>query len=129
MKKLTKAEEEIMQVLWRLNEAAVGDIRDGLSGGDADNKPAHSTISTMMKILVEKGFVHYKAFGRTFVYRPAISKADYGRQSVKTLLQNYFGGSANRLVSFLVKEEDLSVEELNELLDKLDDADKEKNKL
>ena len=75
----------------------------------------------MMKILGEKGFVSHKAYGRTFVYRPNITKADYSRQSVKSLIQNYFGGSTNRLVSFLLKEEDLSLDELNDLMNRLDD--------
>jgi predicted transcriptional regulator len=120
MKKLTKAEEEIMQVLWELGEGAVGDIRNRLAEKADGQKAAHSTISTMMKILGEKGFVSHKAYGRTFVYRPALSKEDYSHQSLTSLVKNYFGGSANRLVSFLVKEQDLSLEELNELVNRLD---------
>lgn len=121
MKKLTKAEEEIMQVLWELEEGAVGDIRNKLAAKAGGKMPAHSTISTMMKILGEKGFVAHKAYGRTFVYRPKLSKADYSQQSLHTLMRDYFGGSANRLVSFLVKERDLSIDELNELIERLDD--------
>ena len=125
MKKLTKAEEEIMQVLWELGEGAVGDIRKRLAEKAGGQKAAHSTISTMMKILGEKGFVSHKAYGRTFVYRPELSKDDYSHQSITSLVKNYFGGSVNRLVSFLVKEEDLSLEELNELINKLDNPKKE----
>ena len=121
MKKLTKAEEEIMQVLWELGEGAVGDIRTKLAEKTGGKMPAHSTISTMMKILNEKGFVDYKAYGRTFVYRAQLSKDDYSKQSLHTLMQDYFGGSANRLVSFLVKGKDLSLEELNDLVERLDD--------
>ena len=121
MKKLTKAEEEIMQVLWELGEGAVGDIRTKLAEKAGGKMPAHSTISTMMKILNEKGFVDYKAYGRTFVYRAQLSKDDYSQQSLHTLMQDYFGGSANRLVSFLVKGKDLSVEELNDLVERLED--------
>lgn len=121
MKKLTKAEEEIMQVLWELEESPVGDIRNKLAEKAGGKMPAHSTISTMMKILGEKGFVTHKAYGRTFVYRPKLSKADYSQQSLHTLMRDYFGGSANRLVSFLVKERDLSIDELNELIERLDD--------
>lgn len=121
MKKLTKAEEEIMQVLWELGEGAVGDIRSKLAENAGGKMPAHSTISTMMKILSEKGFVAYKAYGRTFVYRAQLSKDDYSQQSLHTLMKDYFGGSANRLVSFLVKGKDLSVEELNDLVERLED--------
>ncbi|MEL7248700.1 MAG: BlaI/MecI/CopY family transcriptional regulator [Bacteroidota bacterium] len=123
MKKLTKAEEEIMQVLWELGEGAVGDIRNRLTEKAGGKQPAHSTISTMMKILGEKGFVSHKAYGRTFVYRPNITKAEYSRQSVKSLVQNYFGGSTNRLVSFLLKEENLNMEDLNDLMERLNDDD------
>ena len=121
MKKLTKAEEEIMQVLWELGEGPVGDIRAKLAEKAGGKMPAHSTISTMMKILIEKGFVDYKAYGRTFVYRAQLSKDAYSKQSLYTLIQDYFGGSANRLVSFLVKGKDLSLEELNDLVERLDD--------
>lgn len=127
MKKLTKAEEEIMQVLWDLKEGAVGDIRTQLAARAKGKMPAHSTISTMMKILGEKGFVSHKAYGRTFVYRPELSKEDYSQQSLHTLMRDYFEGSANRLVSFLVKERDLSVEELNDLIERLEDPKKPKS--
>ena len=120
MKKLTKEEEEIMQVLWELGEGAVGDIRTKLAEKAGGKMPAHSTISTMMKILTEKDFVAYKAYGRTFVYRAQLSKDDYSQQSLQKLMRDYFGGSANRLVSFLVKEKDLSVDELNDLVERLD---------
>lgn len=124
MKKLTRAEEELMQVIWELTECTVGDIRNHLAEKANGKKPPHSTISTMMKILGEKGFLSHKAYGRTFVYRPLISKADYSKQSLRTLVSNYFGGSANRLVSFLVQEQDLSLDELNDLIDKLEDDPK-----
>ena len=127
MRKLTKAEEEIMQVLWDLKDGAVGDIRTRLAEKAGGKMPAHSTISTMMKILGEKGFVSHKAYGRTFVYRPALSKEEYSQQSLHTLMRDYFGGSANRLVSFLVKERDLSVEELNELIERLEEPQKPKS--
>ena len=78
----------------------------------------------MLKILGEKGFLTHKAYGRTFVYRPTLSREDYGKQSVRSLLQHYFGGSANRLVSYLVSEQALSAEELNNLLDQLEDDKK-----
>ena len=121
MKKLTKAEEELMQVVWILKECTVGDIRNYLAKQAGGKKPPHSTISTMMKILGEKSFVSHRAYGRTFVYSPSLSKSEYGKQSINNLVGNYFGGSANQLVSFLIKENDLSLSELSELINKLDE--------
>lgn len=125
MKKLTRAEEELMQIIWQLEECTVGDVRNRIAEQKNGEKPPHSTISTMLKILSEKGFLTFKAYGRTHVYRPAITKETYGKQSIGSLLRDYFGGSANHLVSFLVKEKDLSLDELNELMDKLDDDKKD----
>ncbi|MBK6621041.1 MAG: BlaI/MecI/CopY family transcriptional regulator [Saprospirales bacterium] len=126
MKKLTRAEEEIMQAVWALGECTVGDIRTYLETQLQLPKPAQSTVSTVARILLEKGFLEHRAYGRTFVYSPRVSKEDYSRQSIKQLVSDYFGGSANRLVSFLVKQEDLSLEELNRLVEKLDPDQKSK---
>ncbi len=126
MKKLTRAEEEIMQAAWALGECTVGDIRTYLETQLQLPKPAQSTVSTVARILLEKGFLEHRAYGRTFVYSPKVSKEDYSRQSIKQLVSDYFGGSANRLVSFLVKQEDLSLEELNRLVEKLDPDQKSK---
>jgi BlaI family penicillinase repressor len=126
MKKLTRAEEEIMQAVWALGECTVGDIRTYLETQLQLPKPAQSTVSTVARILLEKGFLEHRAYGRTFVYSPKVSKEDYSRQSIKQLVSDYFGGSANRLVSFLVKQEDLSLEELNRLVEKLDPDQKSK---
>ncbi len=126
MKKLTRAEEEIMQAVWALRECTVGDIRTYLETQLQLPKPAQSTVSTVARILLEKGFLEHRAYGRTFVYSPKVSKEDYSRQSIKQLVSDYFGGSANRLVSFLVKQEDLSLEELNRLVEKLDPDQKSK---
>lgn len=124
MKKLTKAEEELMQIIWTLEECTVGDVRQAIADEKGGEKPPHSTISTMLRILVDKGFLTHKTYGRTFVYRPTLTREDYGKQSVRSLLQRYFGGSANRLVSHLVNEQELTAEELNELLDQLEDDGK-----
>jgi BlaI family transcriptional regulator, penicillinase repressor len=110
MKKLTKAEEEIMLVLWALGEGTVGAIRDRLAEQAAGKKPAHSTISTMMKILGEKAFVSHQTYGRTFLYRPNLSKADYSRQLLEALVRDYFGGSTNELIAFLREEDGLRSE-------------------
>ena len=120
MKKLTRAEEEIMQAIWALGEGTVGDIRTYLEEQLQLPKPAQSTVSTIARILLEKGFLEHRTYGRTFVYSPKVSKEEYSRQSLQKLVSDYFGGSTNSLVSFLVKEEDLSLEELNDLMKKLD---------
>jgi len=125
MKKLTKAEEEIMPIIWSIAPCTVGDIRDYIEREQGQKKPPHSTISTMVRILDEKGFLTHEAYGRTFVYSPAVSKEQYSKQSIRKLVQDYFGGSVNQLVSFLVQEENLSLDELSDLVDRLEeDEDK-----
>lgn len=114
-KKLTKAEEEIMQIIWAKGRVLVSDILDELG----DPRPPHSTISSIVRILEKKGFVDHKAYGRTHEYFPLIPKEEYGKVSAKDLITEYFGGSANSLVSFLVKENDLSLKELTELMESL----------
>jgi len=122
MNALTKAEEEIMQAIWRIGPSTVGQIREEIEK-DTNEKPVHSTISTMLRILVEKGFLTYKVYGRTFEYQPMLSKEEYSRQSLQKLVSDYFEGSMNRLVSFLVEEKKLNVKELSDLLEKLDDSE------
>jgi len=124
MKKLTRAEEEIMHIVWELGSCTVGDIRSRIEEKEG-KKPPHSTISTVLRILSDKGFLTYEAFGRTHVYHPAVTKEEYSAQSLDQLVSDYFGGSADRLVSFLVKREDLSLDELSDLLQQLDKDDDE----
>ena len=116
MKRLTKAEEEIMQIIWQLDRCTVSDIRDVIEKETGGKKPPHSTISTIVRILEEKGFVDHKAYGRTYEYFSTVSKADYSRRTLKKFVSDYFEGSMNQLVSFLVKEEKIDMEELNKLL-------------
>ncbi len=122
LQKLTKAEEEIMQIIWELGPCTVSDVRNYIHQKLGQKKPPHSTISTMIRILEKKGFLNHKAYGRTYEYRPVITKEDYSKFSLDTLVKDYFDGSMNRLVSFLVEENDLSISELNDLLDRLDNA-------
>jgi predicted transcriptional regulator len=119
---LTKAEEEVMQVIWQLERCLVRDILEQL--GDPDMP--HSTISSVVRILEKKGFVDHKAYGKTYEYFPLVSKEDYAQHGVKSLLEKYFGGSPRQLVSFLVQKEDMNLKELNDLLKKLDDSSKKK---
>lgn len=120
MQKLTKAQEEIMHLVWELGECTVGDLRELIEQRDG-KKPAHSTISTLMLALDERGFVTHKKYGRTWVYTPAITREEYGRRSLGQLIKNFFGGSAAVAVSQLAKSENLSLDELNELVRKLEE--------
>jgi BlaI family penicillinase repressor len=115
---LTKAEEEVMQIIWDLDRCLVRDIIDKL--GDPDMP--HSTISSVVRILEKKGFVDHKAYRKTHEYFPLITKDEYAQQGVKSLMEKYFGGSPKKLVSFLVQSEDLNLKELNELLKALDNT-------
>jgi BlaI family penicillinase repressor len=118
MEELTKAEERIMQVLWRLQHAFVKDIIEEL---DDDPKPPYNTISSIVRLLEKKGYVSYKAYGKTYEYFPAISKEDYTKTTFSKLFSGYFDNSPSNLLSFMVKEEKLSeadIEELKALINK-----------
>jgi predicted transcriptional regulator len=117
---LTKAEEEVMQIIWQLDHCLVRDIIDQLGNEDIP----HSTISSVVRILEKKGFVNHKAYGKTYEYFPLISKADYAQNGVKSLMDKYFQGSPNMLVSYLVKNEDMDLKELNALLKTLNKPSK-----
>jgi predicted transcriptional regulator len=115
MKSLTRAEEEIMQSIWKLGRCTVSNIIDGMK----EPKPPHSSISSIVRILERKGFVDHKAYGRTYEYFPLISKEEYSKGSVLSLIKDYFNGSTPQLVSFLVDREETSIEELQELIKQL----------
>jgi len=125
MKRLTKVEEEIMQIIWYLGRCTVRDIRDHIKNELGEPEPPHSTVSTIVRILEDKAFLGHKAYGRTYEYFSLISQEDYSRQRLRKLVGDYFGGSMNRLVSFLVKRDDLSLGELSELIDKLEEEEEE----
>ncbi|HPH32194.1 MAG TPA: BlaI/MecI/CopY family transcriptional regulator [Chitinophagaceae bacterium] len=112
MKALTKAEEQIMQVLWKLEQAFLREIVDEMPVP----KPHQNTVATLLKILVEKEFVSVEVLGRQHRYSPLISKEDYSGKSIKQLAKNYFEGSFSNVVSYLVKENNISVDELELLL-------------
>ena len=118
MKRLTKAEEEIMQLFWDHGPSTVS----GLIEHMGTPKPPHSSISSIVRILEKKEFVDHKAYGRTYEYFPIVEKADYSRFSLKKLVSQYFEGSMNELVSFMVKEDDLSLKDLKQLARKLDES-------
>lgn len=117
---LTKAEEEIMHIIWQIQPCLVRDIIEQLG----DPEIPHSTVSSVVRILERKGFLGHKAYGKTHEYFPLITKEEYAQQGVKSLMEKYFGGSPNKLVSFLVKSENLNLKELNELLKSVDNKKK-----
>ena len=115
MKILTKAEEQIMQAIWKLDKAFLREIIDELP----NPKPHNNTVATIIKILVEKEFVGVTVYGRMHQYYPLISKDAYSKTTIKSLVKSYFEGSFSNAVSFMVKENNLSVEELEILLKQL----------
>lgn len=117
---LTKAEEEIMHIIWQIQPCLVRDIIDQLG----DPEIPHSTVSSVVRILERKGFLDHKAYGKTYEYFPIISKEEYAQQGVQSLVEKYFGGSPKKLVSFLVKNEDMDLKELNDLLKTIDNNKK-----
>jgi len=115
MKILTKAEEQVMQTVWKLKEGFIRDIMDALP----PPKPHQNTVATILKILVDKEFVGIKVYGRQHQYYPLVGKDAYSKASIKTLVKGYFGGSFSEAVSFMVKENNISLEDLEILLQQL----------
>lgn len=112
MKPLTKAEEQVMQVLWKLDKAFLREIVESMP----NPKPHQNTVATLLKILAEKEFVGIEVLNRHHQYYPVVSKEEYSKRSMKQLVKGYFEGSFTNVVSFLVKENNISVEELESLL-------------
>ena len=112
MRSLTKAEEQVMHVLWKLKQGFLKDIVEH----SPDPKPHSNTVATILKILVDKGFVEYEVQGRNNLYRPRIGKTEYGKKSINTLVKGYFENSPAKLVSQFVSDNKLSIEELEALL-------------
>lgn len=114
MEELTKTEERVMQVLWDLKQCFVKDIIDALPD---DPKPPYNTISSVVRLLEKKGYVGYKAYGKTYEYFPVISKPEYRKTFFKKMIAGYFDNSVESLLSFMVKEEQLSEEDINKIKD------------
>lgn len=115
MKTLTKAEEEIMQVLWQLKKGTVNDIIEQLT----EPKPAYNTVSTVVRILENKGFVDHEPHGRGFSYFPLVDKEAYSHKSLKRFAESYFQGSFKSMLSFFVQKEDIDLKDVEDLLQKL----------
>ena len=115
VQQLTKAEEEIMQVLWDLKSAFVKDIIARLP----KPKPAYNTVSTVVRTLEQKGFVGHEPQGKSHKYHPLITKEEYTRSFMKGFVKRYFSGSYQQMVSFFTREDKLSLNELEELVGQL----------
>ncbi len=124
MKELTKAEEQVMQLLWTLEKAFVKDLIEQMP----EPKPAYNTVSTIVRILEKKGFVGYEAFGKTHRYFPLMSKKEYTRKYMKDFMKGYFSNSFKEMVSFFAREDNMSIAELEELMKEVgEDLENKKN--
>jgi predicted transcriptional regulator len=112
MVKLAKREEQIMKVFWDLNKAFIRDIIPHLP----DPKPHYNSVATMVKILEEKGFLGHETVGNIYCYYPIISRDDYQSFAMKDIVSQYFDNSYPRMLAFFAKEQDLTEEELKEIL-------------
>lgn len=117
MKELTKAEEMVMQALWKIERGFAKEIIEVIEF--EEKKPAYNTVLTIIRILVEKGFVEYDTYGKSNLYRPTISKEEYSKKTLKNITEKYFSGSPKRLLSFFAKEEKLDLKDLEEIMKEL----------
>jgi predicted transcriptional regulator len=122
IKELTKAEEQIMQLLWQLKEAVVREI----IGRMPEPKPAYNTVSTVVRVLEGKGFIGHRAYGNSHVYFPLISEAQYKKFTFDKMMSNYFSNSYESLVSFIANEKKLDIQQLDELTQLIEDLKRKK---
>ena len=122
---LTRAEEEVMQVLWTIEKGMVNQILEKFP----NPKPAYNTISTIIRILEQKGFVSHKAYGRTHEYFPLIEKGEYTRFYFSNFLANYFSNSYHSLASFFAKDGNLSIRELEDIQKTITEEIKKQKKI
>jgi BlaI family transcriptional regulator, penicillinase repressor len=122
MKELTRAEEQIMQILWDLKQGFVKDIAERFE----DPKPAYTTISTFIRILEAKGFIGHKAYGKTHEYFPLIRKEEYTKAFMGNFVKNYFSNSYQKMVSFFAKDNEITLEEMGEMMAILEEEMKKK---
>src|ERR1700761_4912401 len=113
MQKLAKREEQIMQVCWQLGKGFIKEIIAGLP----DPKPHYNSVATMVRILEEKGFLEHEAYGNTFQYYPIISKEEYQKHAFGDIVRQYFNNSYPSMLAYFAKEQKLSQEELNEIME------------
>lgn len=123
MRELTRAEEQVMQILWKIKKGFVKDILEHID----EPKPAYNTVSTIVRILQDKGFVSHKAYGRTHEYFPIISKSDYSKAHLNNFVKNYFSNSFEKMVSFFAREKGISVAEMGEIMRIMEQEIKKQN--
>jgi BlaI family penicillinase repressor len=114
-RELTHAEEEVMQLLWDLGKGFVKDLLERIN----EPKPAYNTVSTLIRILEQKGFVGHIAYGKTHEYYPLISRDEYRKHYLNNMISNYFSGSFKQLVSFFAREEKMDINDLEEMLNNM----------
>ncbi|MCY1636534.1 MULTISPECIES: BlaI/MecI/CopY family transcriptional regulator [Marinifilum] len=122
MKELTKAEEQIMQYLWKLEKAFLKDIIEEFP----QPRPAYTTISTVVRVLVKKGFIGFETFGKVNQYYPLVSKKVYTRDFMKGMIKSFFNDSVGGFTSFFAKEQDLSLSQLEEMKSLIEEQIKSK---
>lgn len=122
MQQLTKAEERIMQILWTIEKGFVKDIIEHFP----DPQPPYNTVSTIIRILDQKGVVGHKSYGNSYQYYPLISKEEYSRKFMKKFMKNYFENSLGNLVHFFSKNQDLDIEEVDKVIKMLEEVKKQK---
>ena len=126
MQELTKAQEDILRAIWKIDDGAISDVLETLP----DPKPAYNTVATVIKVLEKKKYISHKTYGKTNVYFPIISKSEYAQNSLKNTVKGFFDGSTNKLVSHFVKNKDLDINELEELKEMLEsEINKQKKEL
>ncbi len=117
MKEITKAQEDILKALWEIKDGAVSDVLDSLP----EPKPAYNTVATVIKVLEKKGYISHKTYGKTNVYFPIVSKKEYAQHVLKDTFKGLFNGSLHQMMSFFVKNKEVSLSELEELKNMLEE--------
>ncbi|WP_299454917.1 BlaI/MecI/CopY family transcriptional regulator [uncultured Microscilla sp.] len=126
-KQLTKAEEQVMKVLWKLEKAFIKEIIADIPVAPGKKKPAYSTVSTIVRLLEEKGFVTHQTFGNTYRYEPLVKKEEYTSFWLDRFMTDYFGGSFARLASFFAKDKNVDISDIEDILEDIDKNLKQKN--
>jgi predicted transcriptional regulator len=121
-KELTKAEEQIMHILWKIEKGFVKDIVDNFTGP----KPAYTTVTTIIRILVKKKFIAFNTYGKVHEYFPIVDKSDYMKDHMKEIVRKFFSSNNSGFVSFFTRENDLSIKELESIRKIIDEEIREK---
>ena len=112
MKKLTIAEEDVMQILWKLGKGFVKDVIDRMP----DPKPPYNTVSTVIRVLEKKKYISHKQYGNTYEYFPLTTREEYAKEHLNGFLSSYFNNSFPKMAAFFARENNLSMKELEEIM-------------